>query len=125
MGEQGPKYLMTITRGDSYSGYFAIYDGVKANGLKDLSGYTGLMQVRATPDSAVVLDFYVEVGTFSPTNINGDVVPCNVFFEATHTQTAALEDWGLGVWDLQLTDPYGHPWTVRDGFAVLKKDTSR
>lgn len=126
MGEQGPKYRLTIKRGDPCSGYFAIYDGVKANGLKDLTGYTGKMQVRATEDSeTIALEFFVEIGAFSPTKIDGTVYPCNVRYEATHTQTAALKNWGLGVWDLQITDPFGRPWTTRDGVAVLEKDVSR
>ena len=69
---------------------------------------------------------FIELGTFTPTDSRtGLPVECNVHFGATATQTAALTDWGLGVFDIELTDAFGHPWTVVSGYAELDKDVSR
>lgn len=126
MGEQGTRYRLTIKRGDTLDGYLRVYDGVKANGLKDLTDYTGRMHLRSEADSAtVLLDFFVEVGTFAQTDRYGNAVTCNVHFAATAYQTGSLPDFGLGVFDIELTDPFGHPWTVVDGYAVLDKDVTR
>ena len=126
MGEQGTMYRLIIDRGDTLTGYLRVFDGVKANGLKDLTGYTGRMHVRTDPDSAdVQLSLLVECGTFTPTDKSGTVVECNVKFEATAYQTGSLPDFGLGGFDLELTDPFGHPWTVVRGYAMLRKDYSR
>ena len=128
MGERGPMYRLVITRGDTLDGYLRVFDGIKANGLKDLTGYTGRMHVRTEPDSPdVLLSLFVECGTFTPTDSrSGEPVECNVHFAATAYQTANLpSDMGLCVFDIELTDPFGHPWTVVRGYAVLEKDVSR
>ena len=120
-------YKLRITRGDTFDLWTAVYDGPKANGLKDLTGYTGRMHLRETPNSPeILLSFFVEVGSFAPIRKDtGQPWPCNVHIAATAYQTGKLPTFGLGTWDLELTDGFGHPWTTLKGVAELDEDTTR
>lgn len=126
MGERDVMYRLEIQRGDPLDLYLRVWDGRRSLGvLKNLTGYTGKMQVRPDWDSAtVLLEPVVEIGSFAQTDRDGNPVTCNVHIGATDTQTTGL-GFAQAVFDIQLTDAFGRPWTIARGIAVLAKDATR
>lgn len=129
MGERDVFWRLEIMRGDPLDIYLRVFEGNKALGnLKDLTGYTGRMQVRPDWDSeTVLLEPVVEIGTFAQVDRNGNAVTCNVHAGATAEMVAkdTMPDFSQAVFDIQLTDAFGRPWTIARGIAVLAKDATR
>lgn len=128
MGERKTLHRLTIDRGDPLDIYLRVWDGPRGNGmLKGLTGYTGRMHIRPDADSDIILLApLVTCGTFVQMDSRtGAAVTCNVHVSATAAQTAGLPDWGMGVFDIELIDTFGHPWTIVPGIALLRKDVTR
>lgn len=85
------------------------------------SGYTGRMMIRADYDTPVLLDCTTANGRIE-VGIQG-VSPNqrNIAITLTAATTAALVDWGLGVWQIALTDSTGHVVSVYEGRVTLKR----
>jgi len=88
------------------------------------SGYTGRMMIRADYDSPVLLDCTTTNGRIE-VGIQGTApYQRNIAITLTAATTAALSDWGLGVWDLELTDSTGHVFRVYFGRAALNRQVT-
>ncbi len=93
--------------------------------LWNTTDFTGSMTIRATYDGPVLLSattangrLTVGVQGTAPNQYNvGIVLPSSV--------TTALTDWGLGVYDLELTDSFGVITRVYEGQCVLSREVSR
>ncbi len=48
----------------------------------------------------------------------------NVHIEIPYAVTAALTDWGRGVWALSVRNPFGNSWFYVDGPAYLRKSSA-
>jgi hypothetical protein len=117
---------IAFVRGDSYSKFgrvrTKVWDATAQAYIpgpyRDITGWTGLAQVRATVDTATVLfEFTVTVG-------NQETVPGSFFLTAAPAVTAALTTLA-GVWDLQWTTDTGEVYTYAAGTVTLTKDVSR
>lgn len=78
----------------------------------DLTGYTAVSQIRATPASATVLAEFVA-------SIDTD----GVLLHLTAADSAQLV--GAAVWDVELTDPAGIVTTVAAGRVLASPEVSR
>jgi hypothetical protein len=117
-----------IYRGDAFSFFFrvAMYDPVtKAKtGYEDLSGWTGVAQIRASRDAASPL------ASFVVTFANQASYTGGVLLTLSSTTTSALNlgnniDSGvIGSWDVQLTNTLGEPNTFIQGSVTLTKDVT-
>lgn len=91
----------------------------------DTSGYTGRMMIRADYDSPVLLDCSTANGRIE-VGIQGTAPnQRNIAITLTAAATAALVDWGVGVWDIELTDATGHVVRVCGGQAALSREVTR
>lgn len=85
---------------------------------RDITGWTGICQVRETVDSETVLfSFTVTLG-------NQTTAPGSFFIRALPAVTQGLEVL-TGVYDLQWTLPDAKVYTYVTGKVTLKKDVSR
>jgi hypothetical protein len=116
-----------IIQGADWTRYMALYYDDPVTGeekLWDTTGYTAHMVIRATLDSS---------GSMGITTSSGELVtgfqgPNNQYclsIRLTAARTKGLVDWGLGVWDLDVTDPYGHVTRVYEGRAALSREVGR
>ncbi|QEM40917.1 MAG: hypothetical protein [Phage AS32] len=114
------------TRGDSFSKFgrvrTKVWDAVAgayvAGPYRDLTGWTGLAQVRETHDSTTVL--------FAITVTLGDQVAApGSFFLTVAPELTADQTVLSGVWDLQWTTNTGDVLTYVGGSVTLDKDVSR
>lgn len=115
-----------FVRGDSYSKFgrvrTKVWDGVQGiyvpGPYRDLTGWTGLAQVRASVDSATVLfEFDVELG-------NQGTTLGSFFIKALPEYTKDLTVLE-GVWDLEWTTSTGEKLTYASGTVELIPDVSR
>lgn len=84
----------------------------------DLTGWTGLAQIRATEDAAAVLaEFTVEV--LNQATTKGGV---RLLLDDADTQVLAA---AAAVWDMQFTDTTGDVTTYLKGKVSLSKDVTR
>jgi hypothetical protein len=113
-------------RGDSYSKFgrvrTKVWDGLTSSYVpgpyRDLTGWTGLAQVRESVDApAVLFELAVTLG-------NQGTSLGSFFLTATPADTADLTIFE-GVWDLQWTTNAGEILTYVGGTVTLKKDVSR
>ena len=87
--------------------------------VKDLTGYTGRMQIRPYVDSTDVLLDAVVSGTITITSAQGIVavsVPANI--------TAAM-DWSSGVYDLEVFSSAANVIRLVEGNASFSKEVTR
>lgn len=126
---------ITIRFGDAKEIFFRVRERVwdpAANGgaggwvagdYRDLTGWTVLSQIRQTTEDATILL------TFTPTlGDQSDLVNGRgaVLLKLTGVQTAGLaRTLTSAVYDVQLTDAAGDPWTYIAGAVAFVKDTSR
>lgn len=85
---------------------------------RDMSGWTGNFQIRATHDSEAVMgqgDVFI---------IDQGEILGGVQFSMEHTETESLIR-GEAVYDVQLTDPDGRPHTFLAGVALIDPDVTR
>ncbi len=88
------------------------------------SGYTARMMIRADYDSPVLLDCSTANGRIE-VGIQGTApYQRNIAITLTAATTGALSDWGLGVWDIELTDSTGHVVRVYYGRAALNRQVT-
>lgn len=89
--------------------------------VKDLTGYSARMQVRATKASSTVLmEATTGLGTIS-INAPGGIVSVNIGASATAAMT-----WNAGYYDMEIftVDP-NEVIRVVEGFATLSKEVTR
>jgi hypothetical protein len=116
-----------VYRGDFFSFFFRVYrvnpDGSQG-AYEDLTGWTGLAQIRASENDASV------IATFTFTPANQTTFPGGVLLSLDETVTETFTLAGqatsgkLGVWDVQLTNTLGEPNTYIKGAVMLEKDVS-
>lgn len=125
-------YNIEFVRGDSYSLFgrvrTKVWDSAANDGVggyvpgpyRDLTGWTGRAQVRASLVTTTVLfSFTVELG-------NQVTTPGSFFIKAVPADTENLSDLQLkGVWDLEWTSPTGEVVTPIGGSVTLEGDVSR
>lgn len=109
---------LVIYQGDSFDFWFRLRvknsDPVQ---YVDLTGYTGLAQIRADEDSPdVIAEFTVEI-------TDQTVTLGRVNVSLTPAQTTALTDIPM-MWDIELTGPTGNH-TYMKGAVQLVKQVSR
>ena len=98
----------------------------------DCTGYTAIMEVRATYAGPVLLEASTATRPDGTTG-NGRIT-VGLFGTApnqyslqvaiAHGVTLALTDWGLGVWDLLVADTAGNRKRLAAGPAVLSQKVS-
>lgn len=125
---QKASFTIKFVRGDSYSLFGRIRTKVWDEGsqeyvpgpYRDLTGWTGLAQVRTNLASSTVLfSFDVILG-------NQTTTPGSFFIEAQPADTENLADNQLtGVWDLEWTSPTGEVITPIGGAVQLEGDVTR
>lgn len=88
--------------------------------ITDLTGYSAKLQVRSTPNSAVVL---LELST-----VNGGIslnpATGEITLLATPLQTNAFT-WQQGVYDLLMTSPTGFVTRLAQGQVIVSQDVTR
>lgn len=115
-----------VYRGDSFDFFFTVYNRVWDAGTstyvrgtaKDLTGWTGISQIRATEDAAEPLV------NMTVTITDQAVTPGGVLISMTPVQTQPLPTTG-GKWDVQLTSNTGAVRTFYRGAVLVDKDVSR
>lgn len=115
-------YDLVIEQGTDVSLGFALKldDGT----LLDTAGYTARAKVRATYAGPVLLDLSTANGRLT-VGIQGTVPnQWNLQLTVDHGTTAALTDWGLGVWDCEIVDPMGNVKRVLEGAAALSREVT-
>lgn len=94
-------------------------------GIWDTSGYTGRMKIRASYDGPVLLDCTTANGRIE-VGIQGTAPnQRNIAITLTAATTAALVDWGVGFWDIELVDGSAHVTRCYQGFAALSREVTR
>lgn len=53
-----------------------------------------------------------------------DATVCNIYIVIPASVTTNLTDWGMGVWDLEVTDTFNHSWLSIDGVARLRREAT-
>lgn len=90
--------------------------------MADLTSYTAFLQVKATYDDAVpLIDLSTANGHIEVFDDSGTY---NILITMADWETAALEDWGRGVWDLKLTPPAADSWPLLFGTAILQRSVT-
>lgn len=93
--------------------------------LWDTAGFTARMKVRATMDGPVLLDMNIGTGRLE-TGIRGTAPnQYNLAMILTPDYTSPLVDWGLGVYDVELTDLSARVYRVLEGFCALSREVTR
>lgn len=123
---------ISIYRGDAFDFYFRIryrvwnpalnggLGGYEAGDGVDLTGWSGLAQIRADEDAGSTLGvFTITFANQADMNTRGGVL-----LTLTGAQTQALPATG-GVWDVQLTNTLSEPRTFYKGAVTVTKDVSR
>ena len=64
-------------------------------------------------------------GSVTWTVKKADTAASNLRIVLTPTDTTPLADWGLGVWDCELIDSYGHVLRILEGSCVLSREITR
>jgi hypothetical protein len=121
-------FNIEFVRGDSYSLFgrvrTKVWDSETSTYVpgpyRDLTGWVGRAQVRATPASTTVLfTFDVELG-------DQQAAPGSFFIKAQPSDTAALPDNQVNaVWDLEWTSTTNEVITPIGGTVKLEIDVSR
>lgn len=101
---------LAVYAGDDFA--FAIDVQDADGGPVDLTGSTGLAQIRATPDAVDVLATFVT-----------EVVGSTVTLRLPGADTAALADYA--VWDVQVTRPDDVVITLAAGQVAVGADVTR
>ncbi|MDQ3540784.1 MAG: hypothetical protein M3440_08865 [Chloroflexota bacterium] len=116
-----------IIQGADWRRYAALTYIDPADGLEKLwntTGFTGRMQIRAGLDGALISTFLTGTGRLT-VGIQGTAPDqYNVGIVLPNSVTVALTDWGLGVYDLELTDPFGIITRVYAGNCVLSREVT-
>lgn len=119
-----------IYRGDDFAEAFRIrkwiYDstmnagmgGYRKGDYRDVTGYTGVFQVRLTPDDVSV----VATGTVTP--MDQSQVPGALVYAMSAAQTEGLPK-GKLVYDVQVLTLAGLRKTYLAGIAIVSRDVSR
>lgn len=111
-----------VYRGDFWSLFFRVRKRDAAGvliGYEDLTGWTGISQIRETEDSVALLAEIMV--TFS----DQVAYPGGVLLSMSGTVTSGLNFLKPAKWDVQLTNTLGEPNTFLKGNATLDKDVSR
>ena len=116
-----------ITQGADWTRYRAIEVEDTTTGVVttlDFTGYTGRMTIRSDYDDeaalAITTDDYLS--TTLVTDSAGE--EWSLTIELPSAVTAALEDWGRGVYDLEVEDGFGNVTRVYEGIATLSREVS-
>jgi hypothetical protein len=115
-----------IYRGDFFEFFFRVRTRVFdlgtskwiAGDYRDLTGWTGTAQVRATADASTIL------GSFLATVVDQTVTLGGVYVTMEAGDTASLPV-GTAKWDCQLIDVAGKPRTYLAGDVVIAGDVTR
>ncbi len=111
----------SIQQGASFRREIAWRDAAMV--MLDLTGYTARMMVRAKIDDASpVLTLTTENGRIA---VSTGAAGYNILLTVTPGDTAALTDWGQGVYDIELVSAGGTVTRLLEGFAILSKEVSR
>lgn len=117
-----------IIQGATWRRYRALEYLDPADGLIklwDTTGFTARMAIRASYDGPVLLSATTENGRLQ-TGIRGTAPnQYNLGIVLSSTATAALGDWGLGVYDLEVVDAIGNVTRVYHGAATLEREVTR
>lgn len=81
--------------------------------------YTGVMTVRADYDSDVIFEATTTNGYLEIGEQGTDPNLYTIAIALPNSLTSTLEDWGRGVWDLFVTDSFGHETMLYRGKAEL------
>lgn len=111
-------YDIAIYRGDDWSLPLYIRSTDEPPVYQNLTGWTGLSQIRVSADSAVV------VATITVTILNQVTALGGILLSIDKLITAGINI-DLGVWDLELTDAAGETSTYLRGGVEVTKDVSR
>lgn len=95
-----------------------------------LNGYIYECTVAGTsgssaPAYSTTLNATFSDGTVTWTVKKADTAASNVRITLAPTDTTPLTDWGLGIWDLELVDAYGHVKRIFEGSCVLSREVTR
>lgn len=106
--EQGASFTMTV-------------NALKVDGtIRDLTGYTGRMQVRETVSAT---DILVEASTINGLmTIDGPTGAVTVVIPGATTENY---DWSNGVWDLEVENGIGTILRLIQGNAALSRQVTR
>jgi hypothetical protein len=53
-----------------------------------------------------------------------DATVCNLYITIPASVTALLQDWGRGVWSMEVLDDFSHSWLFIDGTARLRREAA-
>ncbi len=120
---------LTIIQGDDFLWNFGFkYYDFATSSLKLLNtaGWSAKLKVRTDFDSATVLLEMSTANSRATVGIQGTAPnQYNLSLFCPNAVTAALTDWGQGVWDLKLVDGTGHEQMVMFGTCCLQREVSR
>ena len=110
-------YDIIIRQGATYARTLAwrAADGT----LVDTATYTAELKVYQVTDGVIGTVALVDLSTAAGSIVTGIVGDVNVSFEISAAVTAALVDWGLGVYRLNITDGSGRVTRLLQGAAYL------
>jgi hypothetical protein len=121
-----------LTQGADWMRYVALYSVNPSTGEEvvwDTTGYTAQMFVRKDHDSPILLSLTTANGRITTGLLNVGGQQWSMLLHVTAAATArttapALDSLGLGVYDLELTDPYGVVTRVYDGRISIRREAT-
>lgn len=91
--------------------------------MLDTTGYTGVFTIRNTFDGPVIFQGTTSDGVITVGGSHTFIITL-VAAATSRTANPTLHTLGLGYWDIELTDPYGHTMRYYHGRAALSKEVS-
>lgn len=92
--------------------------------LRDLTGCTAEIDVRANYGESTLLTLSTANGRISLAEVGTGASAYNMELFIPHAVSAALTNWGQGVWDCELTIDTGDVIRLWGGTAVLSREVT-
>lgn len=93
--------------------------------LLDLTGYIARSRIRPSYDDALVVDMTTANGRITLGTQGTIPYQYNCILTIDQATTDAFIEWGEGVWDLELTNPFGVTYRWAEGAARLSRAATR
>lgn len=116
---------LEILQGASLTMMFGVCETIDPRVLINTAGWTARAKVKATYGGATLLDMTIANGRVAVGIMGTPPYQYNILIHVNATTTDLLADWGEGLWDLELEDPFGTVDRIVEGDATLSLGVTR